>query len=522
MSHGNLSPRQKMINMMYLILTALLAMNVSAEVLNAFVMVNESIRNTEDVIRAKNDALFTEFNSKYEANPNKVKPWKDVADQVKIETEDLIAFIESLKEEILTGAGEDTEKYDTEGTGTIQKKDERELPMYVMKEQGNALKLKEKIDAYREKLISIYNEKGADSSAIVSLRTNLNTDPVVGQEGKEIPWEIANFDQLPMVAVLTMLSKMKTDILNAEADMVAFLFNKIEAGSFKFNKLEAIVKPEKSDLVLQGEPYKAYVFIAASDTTQEPQIIMSGGNELPIDPTTKYGIFTGPTGSPGIKPFSGTIKVLRPGSTNDYIDIDFDHEYQVTVPSVSVSPTKMNVFYIGVDNPVDVTAAGIAASDISVSMSGGGSITPRGNGKYIARVRGGTSVRVNVSAEGRSLGSKEFRVKRVPDPYAVIGTGANKKGGLMPQTTLVNMRGIRAEMENFDFDLNFRITSFNVTCNIDGFDETARSGSGSFTSQQKNIMRKAKRGSRVIIEDVKAVGPDGTTRKLNDIVLKLQ
>ncbi len=522
MSHGNLSPRQKMINMMYLILTALLAMNVSAEVLNAFVLVNESIRSTEKVIRAKNDVLFTEFNSKFEANPNQVKPWKDRAEQVGKASQDIIAFIESLRNEILAGAEENVEKYNNEGTGTIQKKDEREAPMYILKEQGRALELKEKIAAYREEVIKIYKETEADSSAIEGVKANLNTDPVIGQEGEELPWEIANFDQLPMVAVLTMMSKIKTDVLNTEADMVTYLFNKIDAGSYKFNKLEAIVKPVGSDLVLQGEPYKAHVFIAASDTTQKPEIIMNGGSKLPVDPVTKYGVFTGGTGTPGVKSFAGKIKVLRPGSTNDYIEFPFKHQYQVTVPSVSVSPTKMNVLYIGVDNPVDITAAGVAADKIKVSMSGG-KITPKGNGKYIVRVKSGVKTKINVSADGRSLGSKTFRIKNVPDPQAVIGTNkSNKKGGSMSQSTLVNMRGIRAEMENFDFDLNFRISGFSVICNNNGFDEIQTSRSASFTAQQKNIIRKAKRGSRVIIENIRAKGPDGTTRKLNDIVLKLK
>lgn len=521
MSHGNLSPRQKMINMMYLILTALLAMNVSAEVLNAFVLVNDSIRNTEAVIRAKNETLFAEFENKYKANPEKVEDWKERADKVKSISNELIDFIESLKKEIILGVGDDLEAYQEKGTATIESKKERELPMFVMKEQGNALKLKQKIEEYRTTLISMYEEIGAGEGAVKSIKRNLNTDPVVSQEGEEIPWEIANFDQLPTVAVLTMLSKMKTDVLNVESDMVAYLFNKIEAGSFKFNKLEAFVYPYESDYVLQGEEYKAGIFIAASDTTQDPIILLNGETKLDIDPETRHGVFTGNTSSPGVKEFSGIIKVLRPGTTNDYIEYPFSHEYQVAVPSVSVSPTKMNVFYVGVDNPVEITAAGIPAADINASISSG-SLTPRGGGKYTARVKTGIKTTIRVSAAGRSLGSKKFRIKRVPDPVAVLGTGANKKGGLIPQNTLVAMRGIRAEMENFDFDLRFSIVRFDVTCNIDGFDETARSNSGRFTAQQKNIIRKAKRGGRVIIEDVRARGPDGTVRKLNDIVFKLQ
>ncbi len=521
MSHGKETPRQKMISMMYLVLTALLAMNVSAEVLNAFILVNESIRSTESVIIAKNNALFTEFNSKYEANPAQVKPWKDKAEEVNKLSNELIGYIKGITDEILTLAKEDVEKYHLEGTGVIKNKDEREAAMNILEVNGKAKELKDKIDTYRANLIELYKATGADTSAIKGIEANLNTSPMKGAEGQDIPWEIATFNQLPMVAVLTMLSKIKTDILTSEADIVAYLYNKIDAGSFKFNKLEAIVKPVAGDLVLQGETYKANIFIAASDTTQKPEIIMNGGNKLPIDPKTKYGVFTGGAGSPGVKSFGGYIKVLRPGTTDSYLKIPFKHQYQVTVPSVSVSPTKMNVFYMGVDNPVDVTASGVAPDKVKVSMTGG-SIKSKGNGKYIVRVKSGTKAKITVTADGRRLGSKDFRIKRVPDPVAVIGSGKNKRGGLMPKATLVNMRGIRAEMENFDFDLSFRITSFRVTCIIDGFDETERSSSGKFNSRQKNIIRKAKRGSRVILEEIRAKGPDGTTRKLNDIVLKLK
>ena len=193
----------------------------------------------------------------------------------------------------------------------------------------------------------------------------------------------------------------------------------------------------------------------------------------------------------------------------------------VAKPSYAVSASKMNVFYIGVDNPVDITAAGVPADKLSATISNG-SISKTSNG-YVVRVKRFGKATVRVTADGRSLGSKEFRVKKVPDPVAVIGSDKNNwKGGVMPKTTLTALRGIRAVMENFDFNLKFNIVSFNITCNINGFDESAKSKSGTITSQQKNIIRKAERRSRVIIEDVRAKGPDGTIRKLNDIVLKLR
>ncbi len=510
---------------MYLVLTALLAMNVSAEVLNAFVLVNESLRKTEASITSKNDDVYAQFASKYEANKNKVAEWKSKSDRVKTLTKDLVSYISTLQEEILTVAGENLELYKSEGTGSIQKKDERESPLFTMIEKkvgtsNNALLLKAKIEAFRDSIKLIIGEDDAISKGILAgMNMNLSTADVKVESGTK-KWEMANFDQLPLVAVVSMLSKMKTDILNVESDAITFLMSKIEAKSFKFSKVEAFVDAEKG-YILQGEQYNARIFIAASDTTQIPVIRMENGNLLPVDSATGMGRYSVNTSSAGVFKVKGQIELLAPGSTTEILKYPFEKEYQVAVPSVSVSPTAMNVFYIGVDNPVEITAAGTPADKLSVGISGGGSITRKGNG-YNVRVKVPGEVIITVSADGRTLGSKKFRVKSVPDPVTTVGGDkSNWKGGTMAQSTLVALNGINATLENFDFALSFDITQFDVTCNIGGFDETQKSNSRTFTAAQKNLIRQAKRNSRVIIENVKARGPAGDTRKLNDVVLKI-
>jgi len=527
MSHGNLSPRQKMINIMYLILTALLAMNVSAEVLNAFVLVNDSLIKTEKGITAKNSDIYSELGSKYEANKNKVKPWKDKADIVQTQTKEMVEYISALQKDILEFADEDYKSFLDNGTKVIEKKDDREGPLFVMLEdesQGKirALILKEKLKEYREKVESVLEGVPNSETILSGMKDNLSTDAIVGQEGKPVDWEIANFNQLPLVAVITMLTKLKTDILNTESDAVTSLISQVDAKSFKFTELNAIVKSDQG-YVLQGEKYEARIFIAASDTSQDPIIEMADGTILKTDSTGK-GIFIGATGAPGLKPIKGKIKVLKPGSATEMLEFPFESEYQVAVPSVSVSPTAMNVFYIGVDNPVEITAAGTPADKINASMSGaGGTITHKGGSAYNVKVKTPGTTNVNVSTNGRGLGSKEFRVKSLPNPITTIGgpTATFFKGGSIPQSTLLALSGINATMENFDFALTFNITQFSLSCSIGGFDESAPSNSRNFTAQQKAIIRKAKKGNRVIIEEVRASGPDGQTRKINDLVLKL-
>jgi len=193
---------------------------------------------------------------------------------------------------------------------------------------------------------------------------------------------------------------------------------------------------------------------------------------------------------------------------------------------IAVAPTKMNVFYIGVENPVDIAVSGIDYDEINISISNG-SIKKIDEGKYNVRIKKPGKCRINGSIKkGDSiinLPSREFRCKSLPNPITTIGSPyANYYyGGLISKSELLEIKGINATMENFVFDLKFVISSFIVTANIGGFDESARSSGSRFTSQQKSIIRKTEIGTRIIIEGVKAIGPDGKIRKLNDIVLRI-
>lgn len=522
--HGQLSPRQKMINMMYLILTALLAMNVSAEILNAFVLVNDSLHKTEESITAKNGEVYTAFAGKYKANKNKVGPWKEKADKVRVLSKELVDEITATQKAMLIADDEDYDAFLKEGSGVIKNKKDKETPTRIMLEgkgKNKATIIKEKINKFVNKIDSVFSDVPSAKNLVKTINSNLSTADVKGEGGEKKSWQLANFDQLPLVASITMLTKFKTDVLNAESDAINTLLAQVDAKSYKFTSLNAIVKTDKG-YVLSGEPFTAQIFVGASDTTQKPIIKFDNGTTLDSFDNQNRGIFSIKTGSPGVYNLKGQIFVNKPGST-EKDSFPFEYPYQVAVPSVSVSPDKMNVFYIGVDNPVTVTAAGTPADQIRAVVSGG-SMRSNGNSHYIVRVKKPGKTRVTVSANGRTLGSKEFRVKTLPDPITTLGAKGTSyyKGGLCPKSTLMALSGVNATMENFDFELRYRITQFIVTCNIGGFDESAKSNSRKFTPQQRSIIRKAKRTSRVIIENVKAVGPDKRTRKINDLVLKLR
>jgi len=514
MGHGKESPRQKMIGMMYLVLTALLALNVSAEVLNAFILVDNSLRTSTANSEKKNGAVYTEFSKAMEESPEAVKKWKDKADKVSISSNELFNYIDTLKYLIVTTADGPQGRPDS-----IISKDDTNIPgqrMILEKVDGDnrATHLKNKIDEYRQSLVDLI---GSDSvlykPVINSIGNNLNTDDIKGHEGTPVSWQSSNFDHLPLAGVITLMTKMQADVRNAEADILGYLFGKISAGSFKFNKVEAIVN-SPTNYVLMGQPYSAEVFIAASDSTVDPVIKLSGGSQLKV--VKGKGMYTGGTGSAGVKSWGGVIEMKHP-ETGKILTYPFKSEYTVGVAQLVVSPKKMNVFYIGVDNPVDVSVPGIDPNKIQARISGG-SIRKKGN-EYIVRVKKTGKVYVSATADGKSMGRKEFRVKKVPDPIAKVG---GKKRGTVSKNWLAAQSGVKADLENFDFALRYNVVGFTVSATIRGYEEEARSNGARFTAQQKQLIKKVPSKRKIYIEDIRAKGPDGTTRNLGALSFKLK
>jgi len=521
MAHGKETPRQKMIGMMYLVLTALLALNVAAEVLNAFSLIDDSLRKTTENTNSKNGEIYTKFSAAMEENDVKTKPWKEKADKVKVQADELFTYIDTLKYKIVR-----TVEGPNGDPNNIEKKDDINVPGQIMlteKVDGNdrATILKEKINAYREFLIGLIDDPNGNEGIVNGFKSNLNTDDIIAVDGGTKDWGFANFDNLPMAGVIALMSKMQADVRNAESSMLTYLFSAIGGTDFKFNKIEAIVTAP-SNYVLMNQPFTAKVFIAASDSTLEPVIKLSGGSQLPTE--EGKGVFTGSTGAPGIKTFGGVIEMKMP-KTGEIKTYPFSSEYTVGKASLVVSPTKMNVFYIGVDNPVEVSVPGIPPGNVSPFLSGGGSIRRKGS-TYVVRVKGpqGKKVRVGANAKldgkNKNMGSKEFRVKKVPDPTAKVG---GRRGGTVAKNWLAAQTGVSAVLENFDFDLRFKVVSFNLSAQAKGgYVQDARSNSARFTAAQQNLLRGVQSKRKVYVEDIKAKGPDGTVRDLGSLTFKIR
>lgn len=551
-----------MIGMMYLFYTALLALNVSAEILTAFTMVDGSLRKTNAITEGVIDGTQNEFVKAMVNDSASVVKYKNLADEVVAEADKAFKEIQHYKL-ALVGTLEGIydadytkpfELSDTTKDNSIEKtlreskvadipdamnKDLKDIDdlltkkddnnvggeIFIMKKQGEAVE-KSRTN-YKDFLIGII-EKASDTSAASkaameslkeSLQQMLSTEPMKSEndEGEIVPWANSNFEHLPAAGVLTLMTKMQADVRNTESSVLSYLLSQIGKTDMKFNAIKAVVNA-KSSYVLVGQPYKAEIFIAAYDSTQNPDILV-GGSPIPVN--QGVGVFTGNTSSPGPRSFGGVIK-LKNKSTGEIKDYPFKGEYEVGQSSLSVSPTKMNVLYIGVPNPIDITASGVPAEKLNVSISGG-SISKAGAGSYIAQVKapGKAVISVTASVDGqtKSLGSKEFRVKRVPDPVAKV---AGKRDGTVTKAELAAQAGVKADLENFDFDMKFNVVSFKVSATIKGFSQDATANSAAFTAQQKQIISQVPSGGKVYIEDIKAKGPDGSIRSLGTIAFKIK
>lgn len=530
MAHEKLSPRQKMIGMMYLVLTAMLALNVSKEAVEAFKKVDEGLTQVIANYVLKNNVIYQEFDRAAAENPAKAGKYKTAAYSVKERADEAFDFIQGLKIEIIkTAEGEDTPAIEGDEViiEKVQKIDENNIPSEILigaNENGKANDLKAVLNEYREFLIQTLEGKNPHAEEVI--RKSLNTNDGKDPDGQPTRWENMTFQTLPLVAVITIMSELQLNVRNAETEVINYLYTQIDAASFKFNKLTAIVIPN-SNYITQGSDYEAKVFISATDTTQAPEIKV-GDKLLELDETGK-GIYKVRASSTGAKKWGGIISLKAPDGT--IMDYPFESSYVVGEPNVVVSPTAMNVLYMGIDNPIDVSVPNVSPDKIKIRVLNGeyriGKIkNPKGEyfrGNWLIKPAAvGKNVQVIVTADinGKPMqfAPLDFRVKPIPDPIAVF---AGKSTGSVQRATAAAQQGVFAIMPDFDFDLTYRVTGFSILFNDRGSDFEESSTSSNLTPAQKNLIGRLTRGKYLTIKDIQAVGPDGKTRNLLPVILKI-
>ena len=505
------SPRQKMINLMYVVLMAMLALNVSTEVLNGFSLVEESLRRTTINATKENLAIYDDFAVQMKKNPAKVKQWYDKSQKVKEMSNHLYNLADELKQAIVMEAdGKDGD------ASNIRNKEDLEAANQVMLApgRGRGKELFDAINSYRNALLSMVTDYHQKKTIASYLTTEIPKDAQA--MGKN--WQEYMFESMPAAAAVTLLTKLQNDVRYSEGTVLHTLVSNIDVKDIRVNALNAFVIPN-SQTIVRGDKFSAHIVMAAVDTTQQPQIFI-GDREVNL----QDGFYETITNRTGDFTLSGHIQVVN--GNGEVIKRNFEQKYTVVDPSATVSADLMNVLYAGYNNPLSVSVPGVPLNKVQATMTGG-TLQPVGPGKYIARPTAiGQNVTITVTSTntGRSqqMGQFTFRVRRLPDPTPYIamndegGNPLRYKGGGLSKAQLMSVDGIGAAIDDGILDIAFNVLSFETVF----FDNMGNavpmvSDGARFSARQKDTFRKLQRNKRFYISRVTAVGPDGIQRKLN-------
>jgi gliding motility-associated protein GldM len=556
--------------MMYLVLTALLALNISKEVLNGFVKVENSLRTTQGTLNAKVNETSTELETKYLQNQEKVKPFYDKAQQVNASSAELISYITEMKARIMAASSGDYNDAGELAVGNYIGKDENgmdtvlNLALIPIKDEyqnlttfvgmaepkdplegpWTAVELKQKLEAFSSQLnnTSVVDNQGTRRDLPQYLKDQIDETfafPTEIQEGEEVSWEHANFYHVPLAAVMPLMTKMTLDIQDIQDDILSWLLGSVDAKSYKFTNLMPLVVPE-SNYILRGDSFRADVLLAAFDGTNPPDIYVDSKkwNERDSSLLEYENIDALPIGTDGLGKLRISTRGMSLGESNykglirfqgpDGNIQDFPYytpKFTVAEPALVVSPTKMNVFYRGLPNPVEVSVPGVPGDKIDVRISGNHRLKKESDGTFT--ITPGTDKKANITVSAqlpdgskKTLPAREFRVKRIPDPVPFF-VGKTPSNRTISKQALVGADGIGAQMVNFDFDVRVVVKSFSVSVSRDGTLVEKKSNNNRLTQDMKQLFNRVSRGNVVYFEDIIVGMPDGTERQVAAMKLKV-
>ena len=530
------TPRQRMISMMYLVLTALLALNVSVEILHGYSLVDGSLRKSIDIADKRNASLNAKFDDLIAQNPVKTKEWKVKADSVIQRSEDLFDYVTVIKRNIIgiidgveaikkDGKYKTSEELEVSDGGRGDLNITGQVGMLKHTVDGKSydpagLQLRKSLESYSKFLQNMVT----DSVISATIRNSFATEDRYSQEVKRtVKWEEGVFDNMPAIATLTLLSKIQNDIRNVESQILQYLIGQIDAGDFRVNKIEALVIPN-SKYVIRGGKYHAQIVLAATDSTKPLEINVAGRSLV-------NGIYELTAGTVGKSSYKGEIKMKKPDGGE--VIYPFNSEYVVGEPSATISADMMNVFYAGIDNPLSVSVPGVSASDVDISITNATQVkTAKGWNVRPSKVGVESVVTVTALFEGKKtvVASKAFRVKPLPPPLAKLeytnaqGVKEKYKGGTpIAKNLLVSATRVIAELDDDDLDVKYKVLSFSLN-SFDSMGNTLvdPATGPELSTKQMGVFKQMTKGKTVYISNVQAIGPDNIKRTLPPVEISIR
>jgi gliding motility-associated protein GldM len=505
-------PRQKMINLMYLVLTAMLALNVSAEILNAFRTVDNSLTATNSTINVSTSTILNSLEKK-QGDPQyavKAQYWYPRAKQAKDLSADMYDYIKNLRDRILKEASFNPTKENNFDSSF--KADNLDIATRIMIEEKEGPKLREKLEQYRKALLNIDPLIAKEFQN--SLQIDLSMPKVQDKSNKT--WEAGYFHMVPTVAAITILSKFQNDVRTSENKVVSFCHSQVGQVEVRFDKFAPIIG-QSSNYLMPGQQIEIKAGIGAFSDAAKPTITI-GGQSQQINDSGFVRYTTQAAQGLGVKQVP--VHIVYFDQDNKQQVIDRMVTYTVGQSSSAIALPEMNVLYIGYPNKITVSASGVGAEKINISTSGG-SVNRTAPGEFVVSVsQQSDNFIIKAVADGKEIGSTAFRVRQMPEPSATVG--GKKSGDYVNAAALAAQGGVGAYIENFPLNLKYTVTRFVVVGTDENGDLVKESCQGAgFTAKARTIMKNLKSGDIVTIEDIYCTGPDGKTRKLPSLLYNI-
>ena len=524
-------PRQLMINLMYLVLTAMLALNVSAEIINAFFHLDKGNLKSNSVITDASKKVF-EGMTETAKSKSQYQPMVEAAKQVQSATSDLTAHIQSVRTRLITEAGgpytAETAKDHPELIGYPVNKKDKDIPqrLFVTGDYGSEgkktpegdviqKKIESTIKKYEEIVESLFAKKidgtvfydsknkekvMADIKSKMTLAIGQALkDPSSGN--KEKSWAESTFGHMPVAAVLPILSQIENNAKTSEAAIVNYLSENMGKLVIEYDKFAVFSSAPKS-YILQGDKYEAEIALGAYSSQASFSVKVDGQN-LPVkDGIAKY---TASGSSVGEKKYNATIVLNNPLTGKSEV-VNKTFSYEVGAPSAAINLEKMNVLYVGVDNPLSVSVSGVSSNQVQVS--GPGLNLSGGGGKYVAKPSSPSpKATITITGAGKSF-PFEYRVKPIPDPVAKLG--GNELGGKIGsgEFKAKASSGVFPILDGFDFDAKCNMLGYTLTYVPKRQDPVSQANAGSKpTGTAAELVNRAKPGDQYFFNDVKVRCP---------------
>jgi gliding motility-associated protein GldM len=517
MAGGNLSPRQKMINLMYLIFIAMLALNMSKEVLSAFGLMNEKLTESNEAASERNAAFMAGLEQKASEQPAKYEPLKAQASQIKTLANNFDAYLEDLKTK-MTAEIDDPTDYEIMDKGDYL--DEHFFKGDIIKPDGK--EFLNQIATFRDGVVEVLSNQEGMDAVIDDVKEKFNTDAIKRGAG-QVNWLDHNFKGFPLVASLTKMTQLQADIKTTESEVMSTMLKGTLTSEVSMTNYTTLLETSKS-AYFNGEQFDGQIVLGRKDATTKPNRVELTLDGRKLSPN-EYSIEDGKVklkvsaGAAGEHKIGGKLIFAQDGKE---VEVPVEQSF-ATVPkpnAATISADKMNVVYRGVKNPMTISFAGV--SDNKVVANGQG-LSRAGGSKYIMDATSikGREVTINVTGtlpDGQKVSDNAmFRIKDLPKP---TGTVRGEDGSLNMQRNSLEISTIGAKFDDFDFELPLRVTGFKFK--VPG-QPTIQVSGDKLDSRAKQALKKAKRGSGVQIFDIeaKAQGVSVILKKVSPVFIEL-